>query len=84
MSSALSQKIFQNQVVQHLIRQQALQLRVRMFKRFELGRVGNFHPYLFGFEFLERALAEAVLPPHVGRRHPSFLFLDRPNNLGLG
>ena len=84
MSSTLSQKIFQNQVVQHPIRQQALQLRVLIFKRFELGRVGNFHLDLLGFAFLERALAEALLPPHVGRWHPSFLFLARPNNLGLG
>jgi hypothetical protein len=34
-------------------------------------------------QFVEGALAQAMLAAHLRSRHPSFLFFDRPNDLGF-
>ena len=83
-SSVLSQKIFQNYIVQHRVRQQTLQFAVLIFKRFKAVGVRNVHATVFGFELVERRGTEAMPAAHLSSWHPSFLFFDHPDNLGFG
>ncbi|MFT4783124.1 MAG: hypothetical protein ACI9IV_000856 [Paracoccaceae bacterium] len=83
-SSVLSRQIPQNNIVEHGVRQKALQFGVFIFQRLKAMGIRNIHATIFGFELVERRRAQAMPATHLCRRHPSFLLFEHPNNLGFG
>jgi hypothetical protein len=83
-SSVLSQQILQNDIVEHRVSQQTLQLGVLILQRLKAMGVRNVHATIFCFELLKRRRAQAMSATHLCRRHPSFLFFDHPDYLGFG
>ena len=84
MSSALSQQVFQDNVIQHGVSQQPLELGILIFQSFQPRGLGNLHAAILGLQFVERRRAQAVPTTHLHCRHPRFLFLDHPDDLRLG
>jgi hypothetical protein len=82
-SSVLSQQILQHNIVQHGICQQALQFSVLIFQRFKAVGLRDIHSPILRFELVERRWTETMPAAHLCSRHPSFLFLNHPNNLCL-
>ena len=71
-------------MIPHRVCQEALLLVVLICQRPEAMCVGEIHTATFGFEFVERRWAKALLATNLGRRHSGFLLLDQPDNLRLG
>jgi hypothetical protein len=81
--SVLSQQILQDDVIQHRISQQTLQLCILVSDRTQLRGIRYLHATILRFEFVKRTLAETMFTAHVRSRHPSFLLFDHPNYLGF-
>src|SRR5690554_6018418 len=84
MSSVLSQKILQDDIVEHRVGQQALELSVLIFQRLQPGGFGDLHAAILGFQLVERRRAETMPAAHLRGRHPGLLLLDHPDYLRLG
>ena len=84
MSSALSQKVFQNDNIQHLVRHQPLELGVLLLKLFKAAGIRHVHPAIFGLQLVKTRVADAVLAANLCHSQSGFLLLNHPNNLRLG
>ena len=60
MSSVLSQQVFQDNVVEHGVGQQAFEFGILVFEGLQPCRLGHFHPPIFGLELVERRCAQPV------------------------
>jgi hypothetical protein len=83
-SSGFSQQVFQNHIVEHGIRQQALQLGVLVLELLQPLCVGQVHPAILGLQLAERRRAQPVLPAKLGGWQACLLLLDHPDDLRLG
>ena len=79
-----SQEILEHNIVEHRIRQQALQLCVLVLKLLQAIGVRQVHPAILGLGLVKRRRAQTVLPAKLGGRQASLLFLDHPDELRLG
>ena len=60
MSSAFYQKVIQDEIVQHGIRQQALELSVLPSRRLKPGRLGHLYPTILGLQLVGRGRVRGV------------------------
>ena len=55
-----------------------------VFQSLQPGSIGYFHATVFRFQLVESRRTEPVPAANLGRRHPSLLLFDHPDNLRLG
>jgi len=79
--SVLSQQIFQDDNVQHGIRQKPLQSGVLRLQGLQLAGVRHVHAAEPGFPFIEASRADPVLATDLRRRHTALLFVKNRDNV---
>lgn len=86
-SSALSQQILQDNIVQHGISQKPLQSCVLGFQRLQFASIRHIHAAVLCFPFVKTSRADTVksyslsTPADLRRRHPALLFVKDRDDL---